>query len=539
MTVNGNHATTPSTPARSSRSPLTRKIFRIAFVLYLTAALIITGILVTESYVSARNDLRRELNIYRTTLEDALSGALWALDLEEVRSIATGILAIPQIAGLKIMDHNRNREFVSLGEFDTDADESWLWEPLSVEFYVYHTHAVGRDRVGHVALHASTLVLWERLRWRIGLLLATALLKTVILWLIFERVSRSILVRPITELTRAARDTAFDRLRRLEFDDPTARAAQGTEIEVLRDAFNDMVVKLRDSRDALSQANIDLEKRVDERTKELERRGGELSAALSRADRARLEAAAALDAAERADRAKSEFLALVSHELRTPLNSIMGFAEIIRDQSDRNIEADTLHDYAAAIHESGAHLLTLINDILDLSKIEAGRMEIDPEWIDPAGAVRTTVELMRETADRKGVHLDNQVNPSIGALHADPRRFRQMLANLLSNAIKYTDAKGSVLIKADTTEDGGIRFRITDNGIGMNQQEIARALEPFSRVKNPMTRKQQGTGLGLPLVARMAQLHGARLTLESQAGKGTTANLWFPASRQRQINEIQ
>ncbi|NQW11265.1 MAG: hypothetical protein HQ481_15475 [Alphaproteobacteria bacterium] len=537
MTTTSNQKT--AARGAGSRSALTRKIFRTAFLLYLAAALTITGSLVIEAYLSARADLQRELNIYRMTMEDALSGALWAIDLEEVKSISTGLLAIPQIAGLRVLDHNRAREFVTVGDLDTGAAGGWLRGPISVSFDVYYTHAVGRDRVGYITLLASSQVLWERLSWRIGLLLAAALLKIVILWLIFVRVSRSILVRPIIELTQAARSTALDRLERLEFDEPTAHAAEGTEIEVLRQAFNDMVTKLRDSRDALARVNADLEHRVDERTQELERRGGELSAALARADRARREAAAALDAAERADRGKSEFLALVSHELRTPLNSIMGFAEIIRDQAGQRDDPETLREYSTAIHDSGAHLLTLINDILDLSKIEAGRMEIDPEWIDPVGAARTVIELLRETADRKGVRLENQLEPSIGALHADPRRFRQMLTNLVSNAIKYTQAAGEVVVTADTAKDGGLTFSITDTGVGMSKPEIAHALEAFSRVSNPMTRSQQGTGLGLPLVARMAQLHGGRLTLDSQPGEGTIASLWFPASRRQKIQESQ
>ena len=530
---------TTAVRAATSRSALTQKIFRTAFLLYLAAALAITGTLVVEAYLSARANLQRELNIYRMTTEDALAGALWALDLEEVKSISKGILAIPEIASLRVLDHNRTREFVTVGDPDTEAEDGWLWGSISVGFYVYYEHAVGRDRVGYVTLVASQKVLWERLNWRIGLLLTAALLKTVILWLIFARVSRSILVRPINELTQAARNTAFDRLERLEFDDPTARAAEGTEIEVLRQAFNDMMIKLRDSRDALARANTDLETRVAERTRELERRGSELSTALARVDRARREAAAALDAAERADRAKSEFLALVSHELRTPLNSIMGFAELIRDQAGQRDDPKTLREYSTAIHESGAHLLSLITDILDLSKIEAGRMEVNPEWIDPSGAARTVVELLREMAARKGVRLDNQVEPSIGALHADPRRFRQMLTNLLSNAIKYTEPNGEVSITADTGSDSSLTFRITDTGIGMSKPEIIRALEPFSRINNSMTQNQQGTGLGLPLVARMAQLHNGRLTIDSHTGKGTTASLWFPATRRQQIPETQ
>lgn len=513
------------------RTPVTRKLFRAAFLWYLGAAIAITAAFVAEAWLSARDDLERELSIYRRTMEEALAAPLWSVDIESANAIAVGILEIPNIAGVQITDHTGTREFVALGQPTTDS--GWFGGLITVEFPVYYRHAVGRDLVGRVVLAASPLTLAERLQWRITLIVVSAILKTAILWVIFDRLGRSILARPLARLTGAVRSAGGGRLEPVEFDRGTAAAADGTEIEALRRAFNDMVASLRRSRDEVAALNRELEGRVSERTLALESRAIELSAAVARADQARRQAAAALDAAQRAGRAKSEFLALVSHELRTPLNSILGFSELLRGRVGLDRNPERLPEYAEAIHSSGSHLLSLINDILDLSKIEAGQMEIHPEWIDPASGARAVVELMREQAMRKGLTLDCRVDPAIGPLRADPRRYRQMLMNLLSNAVKFTENGGTVTVDARATPEEWMAISVTDTGIGMRSKDIARALEPFGQVDDPATRTQQGTGLGLPLVARMARLHGGRLAVDSTRGVGTTATIWFPPESRR------
>jgi len=533
--MTGTRADSAAEDAGVVPSPVARKLFRAAFLLYLGAAVAITAAFVAETWLSARSDLKRELSIYRRTLEEALAAPLWSVDIEGAMAIAVGMLEIPDIAGVRITDHTGSREFVSVGE--STRPTGWLGGPITVEFPVHYQHAVGNDLVGRVALAASPLALAGRLQWRIGLIVISAILKTAILWVIFQRLGRSILARPLTRLTRAVRAAGSGRLEQVEFDSATAAAAAGTEIEELRNAYNDMVVSLRRSQGELAALNHELEDRVADRTRALEARAAELSAAVARADQARRQAAAALDAAQRAGRAKSEFLALVSHELRTPLNSILGFAELVRSQIGTGRNPERLPEYADAIHSSGSHLLTLINDILDLSKIEAGQMEIHPEWIDPAAAARAVVEMMREQAARKNLTLECRIDPAIGPLKADPRRFRQMLMNLLSNAVKFTGPSGAVTVEAHATPENWLAISISDTGIGMRGQDVARAMEPFGQIDDPATRSQQGTGLGLPLVARMARLHGGRLAVDSTPRVGTTATLWFPPDSRRNAPE--
>ncbi len=512
------------------RSPVTRKLFRAAFALYLGAAVVITAAFVGEAWLSERNDLTRELSIYRRTLEEALAAPLWSVDLEAATAIATGMLEIPEITSVRIVDHTGTREFVTVG---VPSRSKWFGDSIAVNFPVHYRHAVGRDLVGMVSLTSSSAVLAERLQWRIILIIVAAVLKTAILWVIFDRLGRSILARPLTQLTRAVREAGWGRLHPVEFDAPTAISAAGTEIEHLRIAYNDLVAALSRGQREIATLNRDLETRVAARTSELQERTVELSAALARVDQARRQTAAALDAAERAGRAKSEFLALVSHELRTPLNSILGFSELVRDQAVRGADPERMSEYAADIHASGSHLLTLINDILDLSKIEVGQMEIHSEWVDPAAITRAVVELMREQATRKNLTIECRLDPSIGPLRADPRRFRQMLMNLLSNAVKFTDPPGTVTIEGRVTPEGGLTIAVVDTGIGMRSQDVARALEPFGQIDSPITRSQQGTGLGLPLVSQMARLHGGRLSMDSSPGVGTRATLWFPPESRR------
>ncbi|MDF1793880.1 MAG: ATP-binding protein [Thalassobaculaceae bacterium] len=535
-----------TSPGEPRRSAITGRLFRAAFLLYLAAAILITGALIGESFLTARSDLERELKIYRGTLERTLSGPLWSLDRDEVTKIAATMIDLPEVVGVRVLDHNQARELTRAGAVPDgppdsatpteEATTGWLDGEIAISFPVHHTHALGQTRVGYVTLYSSALVALERVRWRIALLVIAAVLKTVVLWFIFDRVSRSILVRPLTRLTEATRRIGFDRMEPVKFDDRTARAAAGTEIESLRTSFNDMIAHLRQSRDSLSTLNADLEARVTDRTRELETRTSEASAATARVEQSRRQVAAALEEAERAARAKSEFLALVSHELRTPLNSVLGFSELIQRQVDSGqdtINAAQLSSYAGSIHESGTQLLTLVNDILDLSRIEAGRMEVAPEWIDTVATTRTVVEMMRDPATKQRLALECRLDAATPMLKVDPRRYRQMLMNLLSNALKYTEAGGEINIDANKRTDGWLEIIVSDTGVGMPAADIAIALEPFGRGGDPATRRLAGAGLGLPLVARMMQLHGGRLSIESTVGTGTRVSLRFPPSSSR------
>jgi len=230
-----------------------------------------------------------------------------------------------------------------------------------------------------------------------------------------------------------------------------------------------------------------------------------------------------------ANRAKSEFLAMMSHELRTPLNVVIGFAEILRDQGGR-LPAAKVMDYASDVYEAARHLLNLLNDVLDLSKAEAGKMELQRGPVDLQVVVDRSVRMVKERAVQRRISLTTDIPDGLPILNADERKVVQILLNLLSNAVKFTPEGGNVHILARRDGTDRVLVQVNDNGIGIAPENIAQALTAFGQVSNLFTRDQAGTGLGLPLAKQLAELHGATLDLESAVGVGTTVSLRFPVS---------
>ena len=241
----------------------------------------------------------------------------------------------------------------------------------------------------------------------------------------------------------------------------------------------------------------------------------------------------AKESAELANRAKTEFLANMSHELRTPLNAVIGFSEIMESELLGPLGSNQYKSYAADIHESAQHLLTLINDILDVAKIEAGAHELREEEVDPVDVVGAVERLVAERAKRAELALSIDLPERLPRLKADERKLKQVLLNLMSNAIKFTPEGGRIALAARYESDGSFVFEVSDTGIGIAAEDIPRAFAPFEQVDSRLSRQFEGTGLGLPLSDGFVKLHGGRLTLESTPGKGTKAIVRLPAERVR------
>ncbi len=235
--------------------------------------------------------------------------------------------------------------------------------------------------------------------------------------------------------------------------------------------------------------------------------------------------------AEEANLAKSRFLASMSHELRTPLNAILGFSEVMANEVLGPVGNDTYKDYAGDIHQSGQHLLNLINEILDLSRIEAGRYQLQEEPVELALLAEDSCHMMELRARNKGIRIVQQFEPTLPRLFADERAIRQIMLNLLSNAIKFTPTGGEIRVRVGWTAGGGQYISVKDNGPGIPQDEIPVVLAAFGQGAIAIKSAEQGTGLGLPIVQGLVAMHGGEFELHSQLREGTEAIVIFPPSR--------
>ncbi len=238
----------------------------------------------------------------------------------------------------------------------------------------------------------------------------------------------------------------------------------------------------------------------------------------------------ARDMALLADRAKSEFLANMTHELRTPLNAIIGFAEVLRDELFGPLGSPQYQDFVTDIHDSGRHLLAIIEDILDLSKIEVGRRDLQPEVMDIANTIASATRMIERRAESAGLTLRLEPDDDLPLLKGEERSIKQIILNLLSNAVKFTDPGGYIAIRATCNKSGGLDLSVTDTGIGIAQQDLQRVFTPFVQIDTGRPSQANGAGLGLPLVKSLAEMHNAEVMIDSTPGVGTTITIRFPAS---------
>ena len=268
------------------------------------------------------------------------------------------------------------------------------------------------------------------------------------------------------------------------------------------------------------------------RTAKRRRAQRDLIAARNEAERNAEMARAATVTAEGMNRTKTEFLANMSHKLRTPINAIIGFAEVI--ESGILGTAQTKQkgvDYGCDINAAGNHLLEVINEILDIAQIEAGKLGLDEEIFDVDKSLCACLNMLAEQSQKKGVQLKRTSQGSLPDLRGDKRKFKQIVINLLSNAIKFTPEGGKVSLGAEINANGGLKVTISDTGIGIAAEDLDKVLEPFAQVKSAHARKYEGTGLGLPISKAYVELHGGSFTMKSKLGVGTSATIQFPADR--------
>lgn len=357
-----------------------------------------------------------------------------------------------------------------------------------------------QDTIGFIYLESTQDQIDSYIERQVGIALLVSSAALIISYLLAINLQHEI-SRPILMLTDAARKVSENRDYTLRVKTLGGAGNDKNELVTLTESFNTMLTEI-DARDQqLKQKNTELEK--------------------------------ARDVAESANRSKSQFLANISHELRTPLNAIIGFSSILMNQLFGALGDSKYLEYARDINESGVHLLDIINDILDLSKAEAGKLTLVYEEVHVGKSINKCFTILSERAQKGGVSVTTHVPKALPSLVADRLRFIQILLNIMSNAVKFTKEGGKVHVDVRTQEAGGevSHFIITveDTGIGMTPQDVEKAFQSFGQVDSGLNRKYEGTGLGLPLTKKLIELHHGSIQIDSEPGKGTLVTLVFPA----------
>jgi signal transduction histidine kinase len=482
---------------------LARRLTATMLPWFLFMAALLAGVQIAVQFVAVNGAIDRDLATMARTLAPSTAKAVWELDQASLEDLAEGVMHNAIITGLRVVT-SREEVLVAKGDLPilpSGADSSrYALAKTKREPLYFRTRHGERMDIGRLELHAAPAVTWLRLRAGIYAALATSLALAVGAWLIFTLAIRRHLAGTVTAAVRTVA-----RWHGQPADAPVQRIQYPYQDELgeLIAALNANRERLSVSMQDLNAVNLNLERIVEARTLELR---------------------AAKDAAESADRLKSAFLATMSHELRTPLNSIIGFTGVLLQELAGPLNPEQKKQMGM-VRGSASHLLELINDVLDLSRIEAGQLQVAREPLDLGSIARKAVQTVQPLASRKGLQLACEAQEHL-TITSDGRRVQQILMNLLSNAIKFTEA-GEVRLRVECLADA-VRIQVSDTGIGIAPGDLGRLFRPFSQIDSGLTRKYEGTGLGLSICRRLCDLLGGTIEAASAPGQGSCFTVTLP-----------
>ncbi len=492
-----------------------------------TVALLLTaGAFTLYELAMYRESVQRESRMIAQLLSESATAALVFSDEKTAREALATLRGEPRVvsaalyqkSGAALAQYRRDDQ-TNLPPAEPEAQGSRFEDGRLI---LFHDVLLEGDRVGAVYVERDLRDMAERLTgylWIAGGVFLVALIAALAASMRLQ----ALIAKPILHLANVAGRVATG-------NNYTLRAERTSDDELgfLSEQFNEMMEGILARDLALRKAQDELEDRVAERTVELEQEVAERR-------RAEEELRAAKLVAEESNRAKSAFLANMSHELRTPLNAIIGYSEMLEEDAEAAGQDGCVVDLRK-VKNAGHHLLALINDILDLSKIEAGRVELHWEWVSVDDVVRNAIETAQPLAARRGNELRVERRWQGQEMYVDPVRFRQSLFNLLSNACKFTE-NGRVTLELDAEQSGGadwMLWRVRDTGIGIHPESQSRLFQSFSQIDSSAARKYGGTGLGLAISQKLCNFMGGEITVESKAGEGSAFTIRLP---QREFQE--
>jgi signal transduction histidine kinase len=472
------------------------RFFRQAFSLFIAFAALLTLILVAETLWLARNSLQKELQIYQRTFEKSLAAALWAMDEEKLGSITRGIIEIPDIKGVRILDPYSGKTLIESGVFLDEASGNQL--NLIHHFQIIHDEGFGAELVAKAEFHSAVSQIFQRTQTQIVLIVILALLKTMAFWIIFMWVGRRLLGNPLTEITEAIAVAATPH--RLALSPATESAIEGTELAAMRQAHDTLADQIASAQAELLRINAELEQRVADRTAALDAKRRE---------------------AEQLAEAKTRFLAAASHDLRQPLFAMSLFLDNISQTTLAQGQKHTLDQLRRLVQA----MKTQLQQLLELSRLDM--LEAKPQIV-----VISVDDLFMDLAAihaPKAKHLGTRLlfHPGSGFILSDMQLTMRLLGNLIDNALKF--AQGGCVLVCARHRSNGILIQVRDNGPGIPAIDQPAVFQEFYQVRNENRDPAAGLGLGLAIVQRIAGSLGTHVSLRSTESRGAVFSIVLPA----------